>query len=319
MRVVSLAEGLPLPVARPPAAAGYLSRAYADSLAAFGDVIALPRSGGFLLRRPVADTAWFDATSCYPLFCCSDWAGIAADLDEWQDRLVSAVVVTDPFDDALLPAIRGAFGFTRHYKDHFVVETGADPATFVRRSHRDQARRALRRVDVEVCADPLAHLDEWVRLFDVLAHRHGIAGLRRFSRSAFERQLAVPGLVMFRAIAADRTVGLDLWYVQGDTAQGHLAAFDETGYALRASYATKWEVLRHFSDKVRFINLGAGRAADGSDGLSEFKRGFANRQRSSWLCGRIFDQPAYEALRARLQPAARGSDYFPIYRSVDRS
>jgi hypothetical protein len=299
--------------------AGYQSRAYAESLSEFGDIVDLPRSGGTLLRRPIGDSGLHDATGCYPLFCCRRWDALADDLAGLRDPLVSAVVVTDPFGPAGEAELAGAFDRVRAYKDHFVVETGADPDSFVSRSHREQARRALRKVAVERVADPTAWLDEWERLFGVLAQRHAIGGMRRFSRRAFAQQLAVPGMVMFRAEAQGRTVGLDLWYVQGDVAQGHLVAFDETGYALRASYATKWELIRFFADKVRYINLGAGRMADASDGLSQFKRGFANASRRSWLCGRIFDPAAYRMLVNRLNPGAREEAYFPAYRGAEPS
>ena len=37
--------------------------------------------------------------------------------------------------------------------------------------------------------------------------------VRAFSRAAFEKQLGVPGLVMFRALVNEEIVGLHLWYV----------------------------------------------------------------------------------------------------------
>ena len=68
-----------------------------------------------------------------------------------------------------------------------------------------------------------------VGLYAHLTERHGITGIRAFSRAAFARQLAVPGLVMFRAAAAGETVGLHLWYVQDDVAYGHLGATSPRG------------------------------------------------------------------------------------------
>jgi hypothetical protein len=168
-------------------------------------------------------------------------------------------------------------------------------------------------MEVERCTHPSDYLDDWERLFAVLSQRHAITGIRRFSRKAFRRQLATPGMVMFRAVAEGTTIGLDLWYVQHDVAQGHLAAFDETGYRLRASYATKWTMIKYFADKVRWINLGAGRLADASDGLSAFKKGFATGTKATWLCGSVLRAGDYDALwRTRSGNAA--TDYFPAYR-----
>ena len=299
--------------------AGYQSRAYAESFAEFGALLELPAAGGALLKRPIGSSGLHDATGCYPLFCCGDWGRLPHDLDALRGELVSVVVVTDPFAATTEAQLARSFERVRTYKDHFIVETGAAPETFVSRSHREQARRALRKVKVELVAEPSAWIDEWERLFGVLAQRHAITGMRRFSRSAFEKQLAVPGMTMFRAVAQGRTVGLDLWYIQGDVAQGHLAAFDATGYELRASYATKWEMIHYFADKVRYINLGAGQSADTSDGLSQFKRGFSNGMRRSWLCGRTFDPSAYQRLAMQMNPGDRNPGYFPAYRGAELS
>ena len=65
---------------------------------------------------------------------------------------------------------------------------------------------------------------------------------------------------MFEASAGGDVVGLDLWYVHGDVAYGHLAAFSDLGYGLGASYATKWAMLHHFSGRVRWVDL----SGDGS-------------------------------------------------------
>jgi hypothetical protein len=290
---------------------------YAHSFSEFGQVLELPRANACLLKRQIGSTGLYDAASCYPLFCCADWTGLAEDLQELRDQLVSVTVVTDPLGNGTKAAFSAVFDEIRPYKDHFIVETALRPEMFVSRSHKEQARRALRKVQVEVCSEPAEHLDEWVELFGILAQRHSISGMQRFSKRAFEEQLRVPGMVMFRAIAAGKTVGLDLWYVQGDVAQGHLAAFSETGYQLRASYATKWELINYFSDKVAFINLGAGRSADASDGLAQFKRGFSSGTRTSWLCGRVYDADAYQGLAMQIEPARRNAAYFPAYRAAD--
>src|SRR6202035_2709263 len=108
---------------------------------------------------------------------------------------------------------------------------------------------------VDVCASPSDHLADWLRLFGTLSNRHAISGLRAFSPHAFEQQLTLPGLVMFRARAGDDVVGLDLWYVHNDVAYGHLAAFSDIGYTLRASYATKWTMLHYFWQRVRWVDL----------------------------------------------------------------
>ena len=163
--------------------------------------------------------------------------------------------------------------------------------------------------------DPVGHLAKWVELFGVLAKRHRITGIRAFSPDAFAKQLAIPGMVMFDARANGETVGLDLWYIQGDVAYGHLVAFNERGYALRASYATKWFMLNYFAGKVRWVDLGggAGTISNGSDGLSLYKEGWSTGTVPAYLCCRIFDQTLYDVLSAA--SGTTGSSYFPAYRA----
>ena len=119
---------------------------------------------------------------------------------------------------------------------------------------------------------------------------------------------------MFRAVAYGQTVGLDLWYEQGDCAQGHLAAFDSRGYELHASYATKWCAIEYFSKRVRWINLGAGAGiSNAAGGLTEFKRGWSTATKTAWLCGRILQPMVYtEMAKGRGTP---NKQYFPAYRS----
>ena len=110
-------------------------------------------------------------------------------------------------------------------------------------------------------------------------------------------------------------MGLDLWYVQGEVATGHLVAVNEEGYALRASYGLKLFLLEYFKGRVRYVNLGgaAGLGTDGSDGLSAFKRGWTNTTRMTFLCARTCNPELYSGL-ARARGHA-GASYFPAYRA----
>jgi hypothetical protein len=291
---------------------GYLHRTYVNSYRSWGEPLHLPDAGGWLLQRSIPGQAdLVDAMGAYPLFCCRRWARLGPEVVSLDGRLVSTSLVTDPTAPVSEVLLVEHFPHVRPYKDHFLAEMSTSAAEWVTTSHRRHALRALRKVDVDVCDQPADQLADWLRLYAVLIERHRIRGVRRLSRTTLEQQLSVPGLVMFRAMAEGRTIGLDLWYVQDDVAHGHLAAFDDLGYRLRAAYATKWFLLDWFRSRVQWVNLGAGRSADGSDGLSQFKRGFANTTRPTWLCGRIGNAASYARLTAaRVAP----SGYFPAYR-----
>jgi len=294
---------------------GYLHSAYAASLAEFGSPRLLPRSGGWILERAIPGCADRDAMGCYPVFACRDWAQLPLDVAGLGHDIVSLVLVSDPFG-AYTPADLSR-SFPDHvalFKEHFVADLDhISPAT-IAKHHRHYARRALAQVQVELCPDPAAFLDEWVELYTTLTERRGLTGIQAFSRTAFARQLCVPGIVVFRATERGRTVAAHLWYVQGDVAHSHLAAASERGYGVMAAYALYSCALEYFRGKVRWLALGAGagtRRGD-ADGLSRFKRGWATDTRNVYLCARICDRKRYAALAAERKGSS--GRYIPAYR-----
>ena len=298
----------------PTGVVGYRHPHYAASLSEFGTPRHLPRSDGWILERPIPGTTSTDAMGCYPLFDCGDWSQLSADLEELQKELVSLTLIPAPFAPYDRALLERCFDRVVHFKDHFVADLSRPVEEIVKRTHRKSARRALRNVVVRVCTRPEDHLDTWAELFSTLAEKHNIKGLRAFSKQAFAAQLNIPGMVMFEALADGATVGLDLWYVQGDVAYGHLAAFNAHGYKLSASYATKWFLMHYFADKVRWIDFGgvAGADSNGSDGLVKFKRGWSTGTKPVYLCGRIFQPDAYNDLVEAWQAGV--TEYFPAYR-----
>jgi hypothetical protein len=294
---------------------GYLHPRYAGSLAEFGMPLPLPESGGHLLARQIPGTEWQDAMGCYPLFCCQHWTRLPEDIEDLRDGMVSVALVADPMGNYDEPLLRRCFDHLVKFKEHFVADLSQPLESHSSATHRKFARRAQRRMSIEVCANPVDYLDAWTELYGHLVRRHHLSEIKAFSKDAFAQQLAVPGMVMFRASEGDETIGMDLWYLQGDTAQGHLAAMNERGYELQAAYGLKLAVIEYFTGKARWLNLGGGAGLDvaATDGLTAFKRGWAGQTRTAWFCGRILQPERYqEILRQRnLNPGG----YFPAYRA----
>lgn len=299
------------------AATGYKHAIYAASLAEFGKPRALPRSGGWLLERSIPGYAGRDAMGCYPLFACDDWSELHRDLDNIGTSLVSLVLVADPLGNHNLQDLERCF--PEHlipFKQHFLVDLAAPARSFVDTHHQRNARKALRDLTIATVDDASTLREDWSRLYSTLIDRHGICGIAAFSAISFERQLEVPGLTAFAARLDDEVVGITLWYRQGSCAYYHLGAYSGRGYELRASFGLFWHAIDHFARTgLRMLDLGAGAglSSEGDDGLSRFKRGWSNASRTAYLCGRIFDRDAYNALAQ-----ARGqadSAYFPAYRA----
>jgi hypothetical protein len=309
-----------MPQGRSPEGDGYASAAYARALAEFGHPRALPRSGGWLLERSIPGTPYRDAMGCYPLFACERWSFLQRDLQELPPELVSVVLVTDPFGGFELRDLERCFpDLMVAFKEHFVVDLRRPLASIGTAHHRRNVRKALGALAVEHDGRPADLSAEWTALYERLIARHDIRGAAAFSSTSLARQLAVPGLVAFRAQRGAETVGMMLWYVRGDVAYYHLAAYRDDGYRHGASFALVWRALELFGGRgLSWLSLGAGAGpeADPSDGLSRFKRGWATDTRRVYLCGRVCDGERYAALAARAD--ARASRWFPAYRAAER-
>jgi hypothetical protein len=296
---------------------GYLSPEYLASLADLGRPLPLPRSGGFLVERRIPGSETVDAMGPYPIFCCRDWSALADDMADLGDRVVTVVLVTDPFGPDDPAGLSGAFSHGLvHYKDHHIIDLEVSLESSACSHHRRKSRKALAQLEVEEIVEPRAYLETWCELYAELIRRHRITGVSRFSREAFDRQLAAPGLTAFRAVADTKEiVGMVLWYCQGEVGYYHLAAYSPRGYAESASYALFWASAERLRDRVRWLSLGAGAGAtcDGTDGLTRFKRGWSPLVRPTYL-GRHVVCPRHYTALCRGRPA---TDFFPAYRVSD--
>jgi len=141
-----------------------------------------------------------------------------------------------------------------------------------------------------------------------------LSGIKAFSRKSFAVQLGIPGLVGLRAVYRDQTVGAHLWMQHNGAAHSHLAAFSDKGYELMAAYALYAGAIQYFTGKVRWLNFGsgAGLSGEGTDGLTQFKRGWATTTRTAWFCGKVLQPERYSALSALR--CKTDTNYFPAYR-----
>jgi hypothetical protein len=294
---------------------GYLHQRYAESLGEFGTPLELNQCGGWLLSRQIPHMDSRDAMGCYPLFACENWSQLEADLQQVADDLISVSLVTDPFGDFNISYLQKCFpDLVKPFKQHFVTDLERPLESFVHPHHLRNARKALQRVKVEQCLEPLEFLDDWVSLYQTLIARHNITGITAFSRNSFAGQLSVPGITAFRAVENGTTVGMLLWYEQGDRAYYHLGAYSERGYAAGASFALFDYALRHFClRQFKSLNLGAGAGSNNTNsGLNRFKQGWSNGVRTAYFCGRIFSRHKYQQLVERTNTTA--TEYFPAYR-----
>ena len=288
----------------------YGTEAYVDGLAGEDGTIDVPEWRTHMLRRSVDRYAGvYDAMGPYP------YCPLPADCDLSGGRerlaaagLVSAVLIPDPLLGPSQERAAQHFEVCRPFKTHYLVDQTTRPYEPTKH-HRYEIRRGQARCRIEIV--PLGnHLPQWSDLYAGLIERRDISGMAAFSTAYFEVLAADRDLVTFAARIGDRLVGMGLWYPREGVCTNHLLAVSAEGYATGASYALYDAAICHFSGQV--LNLGGGAGVgDGAGGLADFKRGFANDQVLSSICGVILDQDRYR----QLSQNTGQTDYFPAYRA----
>lgn len=321
LRLKQIRHSFVSPVVNPKVASGYSHFSYVDSLSEYGSPFPLPGSGAWILQRAIPYSFYSDGMGCYPLFSCPDWSKLESDLQGIGNDLVSLALVTDPFGDYDETFLSRCFpDVLIPFKQHFIVDLSRPIDSFANSHHRRNARKALAQVQVEECVNSMDFVDDWIELYQTLVTRHNIKGIAAFSKSSFAKQLTVPGLVAFRAVKDDVTVGMLLWYVQENRAYYHLGAYSSTGYSLGASFALFYHAAKHFADRgLEWLDLGAGAGSTtgAETGLSRFKQGWSTGTRTAYFCGRIFDHERYEEIMQSQNVSP--TKYFPAYRAGEFS
>jgi hypothetical protein len=292
---------------------GYASREYALSFAGEGEVLTLPGSGGNLLLRSVPGSIQRDAAGCYPLFVCR-WSALPADFRRLPGDLISLTVVTDPFCPLSEAELRQIFTIVRPLGEHYVIDLADSPVGSPSRHHRRKLRMAAPDIVIEVAANPVALLDDWLGLYGTLSRKHRICGRRRFSPAIFAAQLEVPGAVVFTARRGGRILGADWYFEDGERVFAHLSAYSDEGYGCSVSYPMLAAAIEHFKARASVLDLGGTPSVSAADrgGLAAFKAGWASRTMPSYLCGIDLMPGEYRRLSGGRPPS--DGEFFPHYR-----
>lgn len=292
----------------------YNRLSYGQSLPHSDPIVVSETLGVPLRLRPIAGTEHRDACGLYPLSPDLRQPAHDALLAELRAlNAVSLVLISDPLD----PQIPGGFDFTRSYKPHHVIDPGIGSPKFSKH-HRAEVRRAQRHCTARRI-NLAAHLEQFIKLYEVLILRHGLGMQHRFGPEHFAHLAAHPeDFPTTGAFVDGRLVSAHIWVRSGVNVYSHLAASNAEGYSVGAAYAVYDCAIQSFVGCR--ITLGgspdASRGTEADTGLDRFKRGFANATSSPYLCGIIADRPTYDALCAPALAAGAMPEFFPCYRSL---
>jgi len=293
---------------------GYHSRIYAEAFSEFGEPVYLPNCDGWILKRKIPNTEYYDAMHCYPYLVCSYPDCLIDDIKALRDKnIISLTLILQPmFDIKILQDNEDFFDAHFIFKHHFLIDLSQQG--FVHKSHRRNIKKAKKTIKA-LWVDPNTKAKEWKSFYDVLINRHDIKGMLTFSEKSFEKQLAVPGAKMVCAHDGENFVGALIWYVTQNVAYYHLGAYSEGGYKKNASFALFDASIDYFRERgisTLFLGAGAGITNDGTDGLTRFKLGWSTGITPVMFVGKIFDEKVYKQL---INKGGLGEvNYFPKYR-----
>ena len=266
---------------------GYLHRKYAESLSEFGQPVYLPNCEGWILKRRIPGTEYYDAMGCYPLFMCKDWSKLHLDLESIKEEIICISIVTGPFVEPNKLDLKSCFADVLiPFKKHYTTLLSQPIEGYASKHHLRYSSRSLRHIKVKQSLGTDRALADWNDIYSNLIKRHNLSGIHAFSTDSFKKQFKVPGLIIFTALCDNKTVGMILWYVQNKIGYYHLGAYTDLGYELRASFGLFRHSIEYFQEMgLTSLNLGSGAGikASEADGLSRFKKGWSNEIRTSFF------------------------------------
>lgn len=284
----------------------YNSKIYADSFSTFGEPIYLKKSGGWLLKRIILGTNYYDAMNCYPFFICDNPDNLIEDLRELKN-IVSVMLILSPFCN--LKNIEFFDSYLK-FKDHFIVDLCKNNK--IPNNHIRNIKTGMKNI-ISIWVRPDEFVDEWYSLYNNLIKRHNIKGMIAFSKDCFKKQLLVSGAKIISAQINDRFVGAIIWYTFKDLVFYHLGAQSEEGYENKSSFVLFNESINYFKGLgFKYVCLGSGSGLEKKeDGLTRFKRGWANCTTPVYMCTKILDTKVYADLTKCMDKSIQ---YFPLYR-----
>jgi len=233
-------------------------------------------------------------------------------------QLVSVAFVPDPMSFPPPKHLMKLFDVAQPFKTHFLADLHVEFSSYLSRHHRRYAARALGNVEVQLVQQASDFAAEWADLYAILVARHGVSGLRAFSRASLALQLTVPGCHYFRALQDGVTVGAFVCYLDRGVAYAHLISTTPKGQELMTQYALYWEAIEHFRNRARWFVLGSTPGAVdavGSTGLAFFKAGWATATCKAYFFGRILNRSRYNDLCTL--HGDDGVSTFPAYRNSE--
>ncbi|MDG6224253.1 MAG: GNAT family N-acetyltransferase [Candidatus Thermoplasmatota archaeon] len=295
---------------------GYYDPKYAESFEEHGIVRYLDHCRGYAIERSIPGSEHYDVMGCYPIFCCKKWEDLKFDIQNFdEEKYVSLFLVTDVFGNYSEESLKDTFNeIVKPFKTHYLIDTSLSMERIVSKHHRERARKALQMVEVERIDDPNEIFEEWIELYSHLLKRHDIQGIKAFSRRSHSKQFEVEGIHVFRAKIRGETVGVNIWYVNGNFGYTHMSAYNDMGYRMSASYALRWYAIEHFKVQgLTCLDIGGGAGLKDDDhGLIKFKEGWATEKRPVYFCGHVFNRKEYDRLCIKMTD--KNSSYFPLYR-----
>ena len=266
----------------------YCSAAYAQALEEAGShAFEVPGWGAHVLVREGPGGKRL-AVGARPFASLHPACDLQAGLDHLREAGVTSVsLVTDPLWGAEPADLKQAFDICRPFKEIYLVDKESE-RTRIGKRHRNRIKHARSKTEVREI-DLRDHLERWLELYRRNVTNRKIP--QPFTDEYFERLAEFPELQTFAVMVDDEIATIAMWIPYRDTLYFHDAASSAEGHATGASYVAFAHIVENLKG-CRYVFLGgaADFFDDPLDGLARFKRGFANRSNTSYLCSSILSR-----------------------------
>lgn len=292
---------------------GYKNKGYASSFTEQGEAVYLNNCDGWLIKRPIANTSYFDLIGPYPLFFCKDLLSINKDiLDLYHKKIVSLVFVNDQVEPLSLKKTKEQFTLFKPFKVHYVANLDKPWELFVRRNMRRYANKAFKNFHISLVENNSLFLESLWNFYIENISKKKFTINNLLTKTNLMNQLKLPGVTLFKAESKNKVHGIACYIEVDSRVYGHIIGCSEQGYANYVTYGLYGAALSYYQKRMESIDFGgnAGLSNDSSCGLALFKSGWCNQKKMTYLCGKITNKELYSQLTANI----KNSSYFPAYR-----
>ena len=291
----------------------YDSFEYINSFKSHGELIQLPLSKLWVVKRKINHCS-YDFKGIYPFSSCVDPNLIDEDLAPFRNQEIASIsFVSNPYDDFKFNDCLDNWSVKNKYKEHYSIKLSPDYFKSLSQNTRKHINRSIRKHTFQITKPHQSLIDEFYSLHENIIKKHDVSGDNFIDKAMVQDQFKTPNSLIASTSYQDKLLSAMLIFQSNETSYWYLAATHPEAYSHNSNYALFSETIKYLIEKgIRIVHLGGNAGSkNAADGLSMFKRKWANQSNFTYFCGDELNSDLYKEL-CTLYPNKK-PDYFPAY------